>query len=148
QVGFSSVADREQKEIAAQLRLRRSLLIGFIVLGLVGYIGLWFDSLHLGWKIPGLSPFLNMLLFGDAPPLIAGSAVDVHIAIWARSAFFCSILSFYPFIVRTWLQLRDLMTGNVLVTFWGATVTVPFVWLFLTDFFGPLVMEVMDIFIQ
>ena len=99
----------------------------------------------VGFTLP--HPYLNRLLLGSNPPALYGDAdIDmVLVSIIRGTVLFC-FAGIVPFVAKLWNRLRDNIHGNVYVTVWGTSIALPFLFFFVKDFFGPLVMEVVSIF--
>lgn len=66
--------------------------------------------------------------------------------LFEHAMYLCTAAALLPAAVFLWIRMRDLAQGNRYVSFLGVTVGIPFTWFFVTDFFGPLALEVFGIF--
>jgi hypothetical protein len=92
-------------------------------------------------------PAIGEALSSAKPPALTGNAMaDAALAAGLQSAAICLAAALLPLCARVWRKMRDNAQGNLYILFWGTTVCVPFVYLFVKDFFGPLLLDIFSMF--
>jgi len=101
-----------------------------------------------GRGIPLNFPFLdaetNAALFSAAPPL--SMPEEFAVTALTRAFALCLVAGILPMATLVWNRLRDNAQSNLFVSFWGTTVGLPFLYFFMKDFFGPLLVDIYTLF--
>lgn len=117
------------------------LLMG-VVLTACGFSGL---LASVPFDVQGFG-VLNEVLFSSAPPTVFDDQnMDRMFAGFAQAFALCVFSAVLPLSAHVWSRLRDKARGNSYVIFWGTTVALPFLYFFLKDFLGPLLVDVFDV---
>jgi hypothetical protein len=132
----------QRRLAAAELGRHRGQLIGGYVfasaaMGLAA-LGAGTPDLGLDFVAGFNRDFLGGARFFDGKAL---NAVSVALV---QGLVLCLAAALLPMLVTLWARLRDNAHGNRYVTFWGVTIAAPLTWFFVADFFGPLLVSLVE----
>lgn len=98
----------------------------------------------LQWHI-GM-PGLDKILFSGGVPSVTGNAdEDTIIVPIVRGIFIFLAGGFLPVMTLLWIRAIDRPKMNPFLAFWGVSVGLFFVYFFVRDFFGPLLMQTLGV---
>lgn len=88
---------------------------------------------------------LDKILFSSGVPSVMGDATeDMIIVPLVRGIFIFLAGGFLPVCTLLWIRAIDRPQMNPFLAFWGVSVGLFFVFFFVRDFFGPLLMQTMS----
>jgi hypothetical protein len=93
----------------------------------------------------GMTGFDNLMFSSGVPSITGDSAEDEFVVPLLRGLIIFLAAGFLPLLTLLWIRAIDRPNMNPFLAFWGVSVGFFFVFFFTRDFFGPLLMQTLDI---
>lgn len=98
----------------------------------------------LNWHT-GMAGFDKLMFSGGVPSITGDEGQDMIIVPLLRGLIIFLAGGFLPLTTLLWIRAIDRPNMNPFLAFWGVSVGVFFVFFFTKDFFGPLLMQTLEI---
>jgi hypothetical protein len=93
----------------------------------------------------GMAGFDNLMFSAGVPSITGNPDQDQIIVPLLRGLFIFLGGGLLPLVTLLWIRAIDKPNMNPFLAFWGVTVGSVFVFFFTKDFFGPLLMQTLDV---
>jgi hypothetical protein len=93
----------------------------------------------------GWGNFDRLMFSAGVPSFMGNELYDTIIGSMLRGLVFFLAAGILPFVTLVWIRAIDRPNMNPYLAFWGTTIGATMVFFLVKDFFGPLLLELLDI---